>query len=63
MAWIYLAFLGAGLLIVAWAAVSPIFHFSNRWAQIIGTGTSIATLVVVFLIQNTQNRDARAINL
>lgn len=57
------AFLGGGLLIVAWAAVGLVFHFSDRWAQIIGTGTSIATCLVVFLIQNTQNRDARAINL
>lgn len=57
------AFLGAGLLIAVWAATGPIFHFSERWAQIIGTGTSIATFLVVFLIQNTQNRDARAINL
>jgi low affinity Fe/Cu permease len=57
------AFLGAGLVIVVWAATGPIFHFSNRWAQVVGTGTSIATFLMVFLIQNTQNRDARAINL
>lgn len=57
------AFAGAGLVVVAWAATGPIFHFSDNWAIVIGTGTSIATFLMVFLIQNTQNRDARAINL
>ena len=57
------AFAGAGLVIVAWAATGPIFHFSDAWAQIIGTATSLITLLMVFLIQNTQNRDSRAINL
>jgi low affinity Fe/Cu permease len=56
-------FLGAGLVIAAWAATGPAFHFSNAWAQIIGTATGIATFLMVFLIQNTQNRDARAIHL
>jgi low affinity Fe/Cu permease len=57
------AFLGAGLIIATWVATGPIFHFSNKWAQIISTGTSVLTFLMVFLIQNTQNRDARAINL
>ena len=57
------AFAGAGVVVVAWAATGPIFHFSDNWALVIGTGTSIATFLMVFLIQNTQNRDARAINL
>jgi len=57
------AFAGAGLVIAAWAATGPIFHYSNRWAQIISTGTALLTFLMVFLIQNTQNRDARAINL
>jgi low affinity Fe/Cu permease len=57
------AFAGAGLVVVAWAATGPIFHFSDHWAMVIGTGTSIATFLMVFLIQNTQNRDARAITL
>jgi low affinity Fe/Cu permease len=57
------AFVGAGLVVVLWAATGPIFHFSAIWAVVIGTGTSIATFLMVFLIQNTQNRDARAINL
>jgi low affinity Fe/Cu permease len=57
------AFVGAGLIIATWAATGPIFHFSNKWAQIISTGTALLTFLMVFLIQNTQNRDARAINL
>ena len=57
------AFVGAGLVIAVWAATGPILHFSNRWAQVIGTGTALMTFLMVFLIQNTQNRDARAINL
>ena len=57
------AFVGAGLTIVIWAVVGPIFHFSNSWQLVVNTGTTIVTFLMVFLIQNTQNRDARAINL
>ena len=57
------AFLGAILIIAAWAASGPIFHFSDTWQLVINTGTTIVTFLMVFLIQNTQNRDARAINL
>jgi low affinity Fe/Cu permease len=57
------AFAGAGLVVVVWAATGPIFHFSDHWAMVISMGTSIATFLMVFLIQNTQNRDARAIHL
>ena len=57
------AFLAAGLVVALWAATGPVFHFSDKWAMVIGTGTSVATFLMVFLIQNTQNRDARAINL
>jgi low affinity Fe/Cu permease len=57
------AFVGAGLVIAVWAATGPVFHFSDRWAQVISTGTGTATFLMVFLIQNTQNRDSRAINL
>ena len=57
------AFVGAGLVVVMWAATGPIFHFSAHWAMAISTGTAVATLLMVFLIQNTQNRDSRAINL
>jgi low affinity Fe/Cu permease len=57
------AFAGAGIVIVIWAAVGPVFHFSDTWQLVINTGTTIVTFLMVFLIQNTQNRDARAINL
>jgi low affinity Fe/Cu permease len=57
------AFVGAGMVIAVWAASGPICHFSGRWAMVISTVTSIATFLMVFLIQNTQNRDSRAINL
>ncbi|MGA8088432.1 MAG: low affinity iron permease family protein [Terracidiphilus sp.] len=57
------AFAGAGIVIVIWAAIGPVFHFSDTWQLVINTGTTIVTFLMVFLIQNTQNRDARAINL
>jgi low affinity Fe/Cu permease len=57
------AFAGAGLVVMVWAASGPIFHFSPIWTQAITTGTGLATFLMVFLIQNMQNRDARAINL
>ena len=57
------AFVVAGLVIVAWAATGPVFHFSDRWAQVISTATALMTFLMVFLIQSTQNRDSRAINL
>jgi low affinity Fe/Cu permease len=56
-------FAGAGLVIVVWATTGPLFHFSDTWQLVINTGTTIVTFLMVFLIQNTQNRDARAINL
>ncbi|MGD0733951.1 MAG: low affinity iron permease family protein [Terracidiphilus sp.] len=57
------AFVGAGLVIAVWASTGPIFHFSNKWAQVISTGTALLTFLMVLLIQNTQNRNDRAINL
>ena len=57
------AFVGAILIIVVWALTGPIFHYSDTWQLVINTGTTIITFLMVFLIQNTQNRDARAINL
>jgi low affinity Fe/Cu permease len=57
------AFLGAISIILVWAATGPIFHFSDTWQLIINTGTTIVIFLMVFLIQNTQNRDARAIHL
>ncbi len=57
------AFAGAILVIVLWAVLGPIYHYSDTWQLVINTGTTIVTFLMVFLIQNTQNRDARAINL
>jgi low affinity Fe/Cu permease len=53
----------AGGLIVVWAATGPLFHFSDTWQLVINTGTTIVTFLMVFLIQNTQNRDAQAVQL
>ena len=57
------AFVLAGLVIATWAISGPIFRYSDTWQLVINTGTTIVTFLMVFLIQNTQNRDARAINL
>ncbi len=56
-------FLIAVVILLAWALSGPFFHFSDTWQLIINTGTTIITFLVVFLIQNTQNRDAKAIHL
>jgi low affinity Fe/Cu permease len=57
------AFTLAVLVIIAWGATGPIFHYSDTWQLVINTGTTIVTFIMVFLIQNTQNRDAKAIHL
>src|SRR6267143_6691419 len=57
------AFLAAALLIVAWAASGPFFHYSDTWQLVVNTATTVVTFLIVFLIQNTQNRDAKAIHL
>jgi low affinity Fe/Cu permease len=57
------AFVGAVTIIVAWGLTGPIFHFSDTWQLVINTGTTIITFLMVFLIQNTQNRDAIAIHI
>ena len=57
------AFCGAILIIVVWALTGPTFHYSDTWQLIINTGTTIVTFLMVFLIQNTQNRDAKAVHL
>ncbi len=57
------AFVGAIAIIAVWAVTGPIFRYSDTWQLVINTGTTIITFLMVFLIQNTQNRDARAINL
>jgi len=56
-------FVLAVLVIVAWIVTGPIFHFSDTWQLVINTGTTIVTFLMVFLIQNTQNRDTEAIQL
>ena len=58
-----LAFVLALSLIVVWALSGPIFGFSDTWQLIINTSTTIATFLMVFLIQNTQNRDTAALQL
>ena len=57
------AFAAAILIIVVWGVTGPTFHYSDTWQLIINTGTTIVTFLMVFLIQNTQNRDAKAMHL
>ncbi len=56
-------FLGAVLLIIGWAISGVFFDFSDTWQLVINTGTTIITFLMVFLIQNTQNRDGKAVQL
>jgi low affinity Fe/Cu permease len=51
------------LIVVVWAMSGPFFHFSDTWQLVINTGTTIITFLMVFLIQNTQNRDTQALHL
>lgn len=57
------AFLLALLIVVIWAFTGPLFNFSNTWQLVINTGTTIGTFLMVFLIQNTQNRDGKELQL
>lgn len=57
------AFIVAVLIIIVWAVTGPMFHYSDTWQLVINTSTTIITFLMVFLIQNTQNRDAKAIHL
>jgi low affinity Fe/Cu permease len=57
------AFILASVVILAWAVTGPVFRYSDTWQLVINTGTTIVTFLMVFLIQNTQNRDAKAIHL
>ena len=59
-AWVFVLAL---LVIVVWGITGPTFHYSDTWQLIINTGTTIITFLMVFLIQNTQNRDAKAVHL
>jgi low affinity Fe/Cu permease len=59
----YLTFLLALGIVLLWAIAGPIFGFSETWQLVINTGTTIVTFLMVFLIQNTQNRDSMAMHL
>jgi low affinity Fe/Cu permease len=59
-AWAFILALGV---VLAWAATGSLFDYSDTWQLVINTGTTIVTFLMVFLIQNTQNRDAKAIHL
>src|SRR5689334_8217735 len=58
-----IAFLLAVLVVIVWALTGPIFNYSDTWQLVINTGTTIVTFLMVFLIQNTQNRDTLALQL
>jgi low affinity Fe/Cu permease len=57
------SFVVAAAVVLAWGVTGPLFHFSDTWQLVINTGTTIVTFLMVFLIQNTQNRDAHAVHL
>src|ERR1700716_2171376 len=57
------SFLIGLIAILVWALTGPAFHYSDTWQLVINTGTTIVTFLMVFLIQNTQNRDAKAVHL
>jgi len=56
-------FIGAALIIVLWAVTGPLFGFNDTWQLVINTSTTIITFLMVFLIQNTQNRDSEAMQI
>jgi low affinity Fe/Cu permease len=56
-------FLAAVIIVLVWAATGPMFGYSDTWQLVINTGTTIVTFLMVFLIQNTQNRDAMAVQV
>ncbi len=58
-----LAFISAFLIIIGWAITGPLFHFSDTWQLVINTGTTIITFLMVFVIQQTQNKDTKALHL
>jgi low affinity Fe/Cu permease len=59
----YLAFTAALGIVIVWAVLGPIFKFSETWQLVINTGTTIITFLMVFLVQNSQNRDSAAIHI
>jgi low affinity Fe/Cu permease len=56
-------FIIAAAVVVVWAVTGPLFHFSETWQLVINTGTTVITFLMVFLIQNTQNRDSQAVQI
>ena len=58
-----ITFVLAALIVVVWGVSGPIFHYSDTWQLVINTGTTIITFLMVFLIQNTQNRDSEAMHI
>jgi low affinity Fe/Cu permease len=56
-------FVTAVLVVAVWAVLGPLFNYSDSWQLVINTGTTIVTFLMVFLIQNTQNRDAKALQV
>jgi low affinity Fe/Cu permease len=57
------AFVIAVLVVLVWAVLGPVFHYSDTWQLVINTGTTIVTFLMVFLIQNTQTRDTKALQV
>jgi low affinity Fe/Cu permease len=57
------AFIAAAAVVLLWLATGPVFNYSDSWQLVINTGTTIVTFLMVFLIQNTQNRDAEAMQV
>ena len=57
------AFIAAFLIVVLWAVTGPFFHFSDTWQLVINTGTTVVTFLMVFVIQQSQNKDTKAIHL
>ena len=57
------AFAAACAIVILWAVTGPVFDYSDTWQLVINTGTTIVTFLMVFLVQNTQNRDSRALHL
>ncbi|MEO6927031.1 MAG: low affinity iron permease family protein [Rhodanobacter sp.] len=57
------AFLAAAAVVVVWAATGPAFHYGETWQLVINTGTTIVTFLMVFLIQNSQNREGSALHI
>jgi low affinity Fe/Cu permease len=56
-------FVGAVVVIILWAILGPYFRFSDTWQLVINTGTTVVTFLMIFLVQNTQNRDSAAVQL